>query len=185
VSIQQYKSEPCPICGHKGWCGYGEDGLVLCKRAPAPPEVAGYTYKGLAKDGATAMYVEMGKERRSVNGPSVRRNHNDRPSVAPAALEAIQAAAIEALTPDKRSALATELCVPESVLKELDIGWSDTAQHHADHNIKGAWVSPEYDGQGRLVGVTYRFPQASVADKVDAEASPWAASRHRPDTGVA
>jgi hypothetical protein len=69
MGIREYKSDPCPICGHKGWCGLSDDGLVLCKRPPSPPEVAGYIYKGLAKDGATAMYVEEGKEHRQVSGP--------------------------------------------------------------------------------------------------------------------
>ncbi len=174
MSIQEYKSEPCPICGHKGgWCGWTEDGLVLCKRPPSPPEVVGYTYKGMAKDGVTAMYVEAGREHRPAGGPPpIRRNHEDRPSVSPAALEAIHAAAVAALTPEKRSALAAELGLPENRLSGLAIGWSDTAQHHADHGITGAWVFPEYDGQGRLVGVTYRFPRASVKGKVDADSKP-------------
>ena len=84
MSLQEYKSEPCPICGHKGWCGHSEDGLVFVQGRPSPPEVVGYAYKGLAKDSVTAMYVETGKERRPTSGPPpVRRNHNDRPSVGP------------------------------------------------------------------------------------------------------
>jgi len=174
MSIQEYKSEPCPICGHKGgWCGRTEDGLVLCKRPPSPPEVVGYTYKGMAKDGITAMYVEAGREHRpAVCPPPIRRNRDDRPSVTPAALETTLAAAVAALTPEIRSALAAELGLPENVLSELAIGWSETAQHHADHDITGAWVFPEYDGQGRLVGVTHRFPRASVEGKVDADGKP-------------
>lgn len=58
LKVTEYKSEPCPICGHKGWCGWREDGLILCKRPPSPPEVAGYVYKGLARDGTTALYTE-------------------------------------------------------------------------------------------------------------------------------
>jgi hypothetical protein len=28
MSLQEYNSEPCPIYGHKGWCSYGEEGMV-------------------------------------------------------------------------------------------------------------------------------------------------------------
>ena len=38
MKISEYKSEPCPICGHKEWCCRREDGLMLCKRPPSPPE---------------------------------------------------------------------------------------------------------------------------------------------------
>ena len=173
MNVKEYRKELCPICGHKEWCGRSDEGVILCKRPPAPPEVAGYTYKGLAKDGVTAMYVEVGKEHRHVGGPlPVRRSRNDRPAVSPAALEATHEAAVAALTPEKRLALAAELGLPEAVLAELAIGWSDTAQHHADHGITGAWIFPEYDGQGRLIGVTYRFPKASVEGKTDADGEP-------------
>jgi hypothetical protein len=135
--------------------------------------VAGYVYKGMAKDGQTAMYVEAGKEHRHAGGPPpVHRSRNDRPSVSPATLEAAHEAAIAALTPEKRSALAAELSLPEGVLAELAIGWSNTAQHHTDHEITGAYIFPEYDGQGRLVGASYRFPAASVAGRTDADGKP-------------
>jgi len=173
MSIREYKSDPCPICGHKGWCGLSDDGLILCKRPPSPPEVAGYTYKGLAKDGTTAMYVEAGKERRGVGGPPpVRRGHDEQSPVSSGALEAAHTAAVAAITPELRFALAAELSLPEAVLAELAIGWSDTAQHHADREITGAYIFPECDGQGRLIGVSHRFPVAKVAGLTDDDGKP-------------
>ena len=64
--VREFKRESCPICGHKGWCGRRDDGLVLCKRPPTPREVLGFDFRGIAKDGATGMYVEAG--RKSGNG---------------------------------------------------------------------------------------------------------------------
>ena len=173
MGIREYKLEACPICGHKGWCGLSDEDLILCKRPPSPPEVAGYIYKGLAKDGTTAMYVEAGKEHRQVCGPApVRRAQANQPSVSPGALETAHAAAVVALTPELRAALAAELGLPEAVLAELAIGWSDTARHHANREITGAYIFPEYDGQGRLIGVSYRFPTAKVADLTDDDGKP-------------
>ena len=173
MSIREYKSQPCPICGHKNWCGRSDEDLILCKRPPSPAEVAGYLYKGMAKDGTTAMYVEAGKQRRRVGaGPPVRRGRNDGPSVSPDAPETAHRAAVAALTPERRLALATELGLPETVLSELAIGWSDTTRHHADRDIAGAYIFPEYDSQGRLIGVSYRFPAEKVTGLTDADGKP-------------
>jgi len=60
--IREYTREEWPICGHRGWCGRREDGLVLCRRPPTPREVSGFTYKGMAKHGTSGMYVEVGRE---------------------------------------------------------------------------------------------------------------------------
>lgn len=173
MGIREYKLEACPICGHKGWCGLSDEDLILCKRPPSPPEVPGYIYKGLAKDGTTAMYVEAGKERRQVGGPPpAPRAQANQPSASPGALEAAHAAAVAALTPELRSALVAELGLPEAILSELAIGWSDTARHHADREIVGAYIFPEHDGQGRLIGVSYRFPAAKVAGLTDGDGKP-------------
>jgi len=176
MSIREYKLEPCPICGHKGWCGLSDEDLVLCKRPPSPPEVAGYIYRGMAKDGTTAMYVEEGKERRRLAPPPPRPQartsaNPNRPSEADVLRDELQSA-LDAFTLEKLSALAAELGLPESIFSELAIGWSETASHHADHDVTGAWVLGEHDGQGRPVGFTFRFPKASVDGKVDSEGEP-------------
>jgi hypothetical protein len=173
MSIHEYKSEPCPICGHKGWCGLSDEDLILCKRPPSPPEVAGYIYKGVAKDGTTAMYVEAAKQRRQLGGPPpVRRERHDESPILPGALEVAHAAAVAAMTAELRTAVAAELGLPEAVLAELAIGWSDTARHHAAREITGAYIFPEYDGQGRLIGVSYRFPATKVAGLTDDDGRP-------------
>lgn len=163
MSIREYKSEPCPICGHKGWCGLSDEDLILCKRPPSPPETTGYIYKGLAKDGATAMYVEAGKEHRSVG----RLSPISPPPVSSKTLEEVHETAVASMTSQRRSSLAIELGLPESVLSELAIGWSDTARHHADRDITGAYVFPEYNGQGFMVGTSYRFPADRLVGLID------------------
>ncbi len=173
MSIREYKSDPCPICGHKGWCGRREDGLVLCKRPSSPPETAGYIYKGLAQDGVTAMYVEEGKEHRSsCSHPPARRDSITQPTVSAENLFADHQAAMAAMTPTLRSSLAAELGLPESSLSELAVGWSDEARHHANRDVAGAYVFPEHDGQGRMIGASYRFHAAKVAGLTNADGEP-------------
>ncbi|MCG3180934.1 MAG: hypothetical protein BIFFINMI_03299 [Phycisphaerae bacterium] len=182
MNIQEFKSEACPICGHTGWCARRDDGLVLCKRPPSPPEVAGYVYRGLAKDGQTGVYVEIGKERsRQQAGATASPAATPKPAAtAPSApaedrrahLATLFSASVAALTPERRATLATELGLPEPALGALSIGWSDSAKHHGDAEVRGAWVLPEYDGQGRLNGVTFRFPAVAVADKTDGSGKP-------------
>ena len=175
MSVTEFKRSPCPICNHIGWCGQRDDGLVLCKRSPSPPEVAGYLYKGLAKDGQTAMYVEAGREHRQSADTHRESRGERRPAATPTPVSDLNeafAAAVAAFSPDCRAALAAELGLPEGAMGELPIGWSDRAQHHGDHSITGAFILPEYDGQGRLIGVTYRFPAAAVADRQGGDGKP-------------
>lgn len=167
MNIKEYTKEPCPICDHAGWCGRREDGLVLCKRPPNPPQVAGYIYKGLAKDGQTAMYVAAGREHRGRAIPPPARV--ERPSVSSATLNETHTTPVAALTPELRCALAAELGLPEAILSELNIGWSENARHHAVNDLSGAYIFPEYNGQGRLIGLSYRFPADKVAHLIDTD----------------
>ncbi len=167
MTIREYRKEPCPICHHVGWCGRREDGLVLCKRPPVPPEVSGYIYRGLAKDGRTGQYVVAGMERSSAaarNGRSAAGRSKTRRRDGPRnRLKDVLEAAVGALTHARRLALAEELGLPAEVLSEVVIGWSDTAPHHGSPNVQGGWIFPEYDGQGRVIGTTFRFPAERVA----------------------
>ena len=146
-SFQEYTRESCPICGHKGWCGRREDGLVLCKRPPTPPKASGYTFKGMGRDGQTGMFVEIGREfrrgDRTIRRPPAHANITPgagaSPDVRPS-LETLFTSSEDAFTPERRAVLAQELGLPELALDKLKIGWSDTASHHADREISGAWV---------------------------------------------
>lgn|GEM_PF-914990 len=168
-TVQEYTREACPICGKKGWCGRREDGLILCKRPPSPPEVSGYTFRGTAKDGQTAMFVEAGKEYRQLpkfERPA--RKQVARPPSKPDAAE-IFTGLEDAFTSERRVLLAEELGLPECAFDALRTGWSEAARHHGDQTATGAWVFSECDGQGRIIGMSYRFPQSAIDGKTDAE----------------
>ena len=49
MTIRECTKEPCPICGHTGWCARRGDGLILCKRPPTPRETSGHVYRGQAQ----------------------------------------------------------------------------------------------------------------------------------------
>ena len=170
MKITEYTKQSCPICNHTGWCGRREDGLILCKRPPSPAEVPGYTYKGLGKDDQTAMYVEAGREHKR-NTPPPPPVRSKRPA-SPLTLKESHKADVEAFTSELRSDLAAELGLPGTALAELDIGWSDAARHHSADDLAGAYVFPEYNGQGRLIGSSYRFPAEKVSGRTDANGKP-------------
>lgn len=182
MKIQEFRKEGCPICGNTGWCSRREDGLIFCKRPPTPPNVEGYDYVGMASDAQTGMYVVGGTRHHATAQPGftkpepgVQANFPRAKPTAAATTEAVQsqhAESVSMFTADRRTALASELGLPEAALGTIEIGWNDLAQHHAAHDIKGAWVLPEYDGQGRMIGTTFRFPSQAIAGKTDADGKP-------------
>jgi len=118
------------------------------------------------------MYVEAGKEYRQLpkfERPA--RKQVARPSSQPDAAE-ILTEFEGAFTSERRALLAQELGLPESSLDTLRIGWNDTASHHDDPTITGAWVFSECDGQGRVIGASYRFPQAALEGKTGPDGKP-------------
>ena len=170
MKITEYTKQPCPICNHVGWCGRREDGLILCKRPPSPAEIPGHFYKGLAKDNQTAMYVEAGREHKSKTLPPAP-TRVQRPT-SPLTLKERHRAAVEALTSELRYNLAAELGLPGSILAELEIGWKANARHHGTDQLSGAYAFPEYNGQGRLIGFSYRFPSDKISDLKDEDDRP-------------
>ncbi|GFO81833.1 MAG: hypothetical protein A49_14600 [Methyloceanibacter sp.] len=171
AGIVEYARQDCPICGHRGWCGVRDDGLVLCKRPPTPREVPGFAFRGMAKDSATAMYVESGREfnnghvkrstpRTNTPGPS------DAPRekrVTPEWLTENHPRLVANLDDERLAALAAELQLPASALDVMSIGWwpdrrwwnQETQQREGE---SGCWTFPEYDAQGRIIGLGLRWP---------------------------
>jgi len=181
TSLHEYTShEVCPICGKSGWCARREDGLVLCKRAPSPPEVPGYTFKGMTKDGTTGMYVEGGRESpvrnrlpRQRASKAIELGRGESPLLDEGrSPEIIFRSWVGAFTPERRAALSQELGLPEYAIGRLIIGWSESARHHDDYRIAGAWVFPECDGQGRIIGISYRFPHSTIQTKTRTDGKP-------------
>lgn len=179
--IREYTRATCPICGHRGWCGRRDDGLVLCRRPPTPVDVPGFTYRGLASDGATAMYVEAGCEHapRDVGHASAALKPPTAPPLAVAATPPAGTPSdrtidptwltdnypklTAALTDERRGALATALGLPDEAMVALAIGWwaerrwwnPGTEQLEGE---PGCWTFPEHDANGRIVGLGLRWP---------------------------
>lgn len=178
--IVEYTREPCPICGHKGWCGQRSDSLVLCKRPPPPGDVPGFAFKGVAKDGMTGMYIEVGKEYvqpcPQSGGEHSRRAECSRTETpaAPAKVKPVDNVNPKWLTEnyprlaanfteERRAALAEALSLPYDALDALAIGWwpdrrwwnPDTRQHEGE---PGCWTFPEYDAHDRIIGLGLRWP---------------------------
>ncbi len=178
--IVEYTCEPCPICGHKGWCGKRHDGLVLCKRASGPHDLPGFTYKGMANDGTTSMYVEVGKEyvQPRTNNRGEHSRHGEfsgaEPSTRPDKVNPIDRVdpkwltvnyprLVANLSEERRDALAEALGLPSEALEMLAIGWwpdrrwwkPETQQYEGE---PGCWTFPEYDAQERIIGLGLRWP---------------------------
>ena len=178
--IRECTREECPICGHRDWCGRREDGLVLCRRPPTPREVPGFTFKGMAKDGTTGMYVESGREYvqpraahpageshrheiSRVNDSSQAGEPNSGDRVDPKWLTANYPRLLGNMTENRRAALAETLSLPVSALAALAIGWwserrwwnPETQQHEGE---PGCWTFPEYDAHDRIIGLGLRWP---------------------------
>lgn len=125
--VREFRREACPVCGHKGWCGRREDGLVLCKRPPTPREVLGFVFKGMAKDHATGMYVEAGREftngRPKFSGAHHVPPNNARPDgkkVSPEWLGENYQRLVEQFTARRRQELAATLRLPVGAETGLD-----------------------------------------------------------------
>lgn len=165
AAIIEFTKTPCPACGHKRWCGRREDGLVLCKRPPFPHDVSGLMYKGVAEDGATAMYVEQGQEHARSN-QSARPRANQRPSsqkLPSIVLEERFNQFESNLSAELRTRLADALEVPVSPLSTLRIGWWPerrwrNPETQREEGKPGCWTFAECDGQGRIIGVGLRWP---------------------------
>ena len=183
--IREYAREECPICGHRDWCGRREDGLVLCRRPPTPREVSGFSFKGMAKDGMTGMYVEAGREHVPARAARPAGNAEDADStredarqpelsvtsarpcsgdrIDPQWLTENYPRLVANLTTERRVALAGALGLPVSALDAIQVGWwpdrrwwnPETQQHEGE---PGCWTFPEHDAHGRISGLGLRWP---------------------------
>lgn len=165
--IHEHRRDPCPVCGHRRWCGRREDGLVLCRRPPTPAEVPGFTYRGLAKDGMTGMYVEVGREHAGRrNGQLDREAQRESPRemrVDARWLTENYPRLVDQCTDAQRAALAKALGLPLAALNALPIGWWPerrwwNPETRQAEGAPGCWTFPECDAQSRIVGVGLRWP---------------------------
>jgi hypothetical protein len=124
----------------------------------------------MAEDGATAMYVEAGREfnngrvrRPDAQAKATRSSRSNEKRVGPEWLSENYPRFVEKFDAERRMALAEELQLPASALDALPIGWwsdrrwwnPETQQHEGE---PGCWTFPECDAQGRIIGLGLRWP---------------------------
>lgn len=138
----EYKNEPCPVCGHKGWCGHTEDGNVIhCMRSPSKH----------ACNGGGWLHFLVERPMRPRVAPRAPRR------IAPRIFDAARTMAgfrAEFEEPSKGKDLFDSLV---EIGKDLHL----TACHIDRLNVgrsafHGAWAFPMLDGETNIVGIRLR-----------------------------
>lgn len=134
----EYKNEPCPVCGHKGWCGHTEDGNVIhCMRNPSKH----------ACNGGGWLHFLVERPMRPRVAPRAPRRIAPRIFDAAATMAGFRA---EFENPDIFDALGEishDLNMVACDIDMLEVGRS------AFH---GAWAFPMLDGDANIVGIRLR-----------------------------
>ena len=158
------KSDPCPLCEGADWCWISPSGrAALCGRIGDAP--SGWRMIRISKDGRP-IYVRDGHRAARRNGSA--RDLRSKPTEERLRDWTAEAERFRtALTPARLDALAEELVVGADPLRALGVGWATRADLRAMHaggagwNERypdGAYVFPERDGRGHIVGLSLRAP---------------------------
>src|SRR5262249_41501525 len=156
------RSNPCAVCrqGTKG-CS-SEDGFHRCRGVDGP--VSGFVPMGRSADGSWSFYRREGDPHLARQGPPVRGPHgpflaraigsSNRP---PTDWNARARDLAEALTDDGRQELAEHLGLPVEALDALPlVGFAAEGPHRDPDTrepIGAAWMFPELDAAGAVVGI--------------------------------
>jgi len=156
------KAKPCPSCGKADWCAWTPDGLTLrCMRAGDKP--AGMKRGTTDAEGGTLYHVE-GKHNGHTSKRTPHKQATPHPTKTKLNLHAIVTSLQVKLTPERLAELSEVTGVPAEGWAALAPGWCDAADLrtlHAggtgwDDYPAGAFAFPEYDGRGRMVGISLR-----------------------------
>jgi replicative DNA helicase len=98
------------------------------------------------------------RERQHRPKPHPRRNGTSGPCPPPKDLRAQAEHFAARLTPDRRAELARVLGLPESVLATLPLLGFSAKGFHEDYYHQPCFTFPELDGDGRVVGISCRYP---------------------------
>jgi hypothetical protein len=128
-------AQPCPVCVKPDWCLIAPDGTAaICKRVESGKECgeAGWLHQ------LSEPIADLSRWRPNPVPPKLDHDWN-----------ALAHEYAEALTADHRAKLAAALRLPTAALDGLDlIGWLEK---------ESAWIFPERDGNGKVVGLTRRY----------------------------
>lgn len=138
--FHELNREPCPICGHKGWCMQSNDGeKVVCTRTPSEIK---FGDKG-------AGWLHTLNEQHRMPAPSLPRKHQPVKMIDWA--DVVKQMMQNATTP-RVAELADSLGVSRESLRRLGVGYSGS------HN---AFAFPMRDLNGNVVGVRLRTMDGS------------------------
>lgn len=159
------RDNPCPACGKPDWCGRASGGrTVRCMREGSPP--AGMRFVKRDSDGGTLFRLDDPEVRtnrklsRGTRSRTPRTTKQDQTDLA-----SLMNSLRTALTDEHLARLAESTGIPTSAWAKLSPGWADKTSLRAlgaggagwtEHPPDGAWVFPEHDGKGRLIGFSLR-----------------------------
>lgn len=158
---------PCPICGKGDWCRVSNDGnAALCGRQPE--HISGWSTIGRANDGRTiyARDRHVTGGRRPMGCTQRRRATTRSRDLSTTSFGQAAAAAEGQLRSDALDRAVASLGVRPDSLKALGVGW---ASPYELRDLKagggrgwsrddGAYVFPERDASGAVVGLSLRTP---------------------------
>lgn len=155
--IPASNDDPCPICRKPNWCSHSPDRQRFkCERlATTQP---GFTLTQVRDGGGIFAVGKAGFRHPS----PVSRDGKPQPRCDWSTLASRFRSAI---TPEQRAYLASRLGVRIDALDALGVGWATTADlrelrasgaRWADKYPEGAFVFPEEDGTGAVVGLSFR-----------------------------
>lgn len=135
----QYSRVPCPICGHKGWCGESDDGVVVhCMRQPSRnPCPSGGWFHFMVERAQRVPRMPRREPRPRLDVAKVMQgfraefeHHRDGSGLC-----------------DSLTAIAEDLKLPATDIDRLRVGWS---AHHQ------CWAFPMLDADAHCIGIRLR-----------------------------
>jgi hypothetical protein len=138
--VRVSRHNPCPVCQSDTWCTYTTDGnVVRCTRAQSESESTG-------KDGAPGwLHFDQPIEIVRVGKPPKKPEPIDASPIARQCYEA-------GLQSGAKAMLADSLGVSEESLNLLRVGVGE------DHDGSQWFSFPSRDGDGKVIGITRRYP---------------------------
>jgi hypothetical protein len=130
--VRATRHQPCPICGKPDWCAFKDD-IALCMRIESPRPSRG---------DAGGWLHPLTEQRPRTHVRRMRLVAN-----APVDFAALAGRFMEAMTPERLLALASQLSVSEDALMATGAGWCQE---------RGAWSWPMHDHHVRVVGIRLR-----------------------------
>ena len=150
--------EPCPACGKADWCAWTRDDWLKCERSSDPP--TGMECAKVVDGGALFRPARLGNNGRTTS-------HKTRLTSAVANWKNEAERCTAALQADRLADLVRQLNVTPAALQSLGVGWasrSDLDRWRAGfgdgQRPDGAFVFPERDGSGRIIGLSLRAPDS-------------------------